>query len=136
MFEKTRERYEKLKEKKQTVQKVDAHVRSNQDRYKMGAAFVAGGVVARRFRSADLKQTIGSFNINYKSTTTNIVTTQLVRRGHPGNIIKCVDTGEMFASQNRAAQATGIHPFELYRHLAGQIDTAGGMRFVKLGEAA
>ena len=59
---------------------------------------------------------------------------QLARRGHPGNVIKCVETGEVFASQNRAAAAYGISAKALRNSLRGLKDTAGGYHFEFVGE--
>ena len=59
---------------------------------------------------------------------------QLARRGHPGNVIKCVETGEVFASQNRAAAAYGISAKALRNSLRGLKETAGGYHFEFVGE--
>lgn len=59
---------------------------------------------------------------------------QLIRRGHPGNIIKCVETGEVFASQNRAADALGVSKTALGKHLKGFADSANGYHFELIGE--
>lgn len=58
----------------------------------------------------------------------------LSRRGHPGNAVKCEETGEIFASQNRAAEANNISPTTLRRNLIGEIPDAKGLHFTKLGE--
>lgn len=58
----------------------------------------------------------------------------LSRRGHPGNAVKCEETGEIFASQNRAAEANKISPSRLASHLAGNLENVGGLHFTKLGE--
>src|SRR3954452_20879306 len=90
----------------QTVGSVKAHIRRNKKTYLVGAGcLVAGRMIGH---SPEIKQTIGSFNFMWKSDMSNVVVTQVVRRGHPGNIIKCVTTGEVFASQRRAAGATGV----------------------------
>jgi hypothetical protein len=94
---------------------------------------VIGVVVCRN--SPQLKQTIDAFKIQYKSPTTNVVTTNLTRRGHPGYIVKCLETGEMFASQRRAAEALGVNRYELYKQLQDIVPTAGGYTFKKMGEA-
>jgi hypothetical protein len=65
----------------------------------------------------------------------NSITTYLVRRGHPGFLIKCVETGEVFASQNRAAQVMGVSAQAIARHLKGENPHAGGFTFENLGEA-
>jgi len=107
------------------------HLKKNKKVYLVGAGCLAAGYFLR----PQVVNVVDAFNIKYKSPTNNIVVTNVIRRGHPGNIIRCIDTGEVFASQRRAAQALGIHPYELYKHLSGQLDTAGGHIFENLGEA-
>jgi hypothetical protein len=72
---------------------------------------------------------------NRMTTTTNTVITTLERRGHPVWIVKCKETGELFASQNRAAEACGITAPAISQHLNGLKDQAGGLHFERIGEA-
>lgn len=58
----------------------------------------------------------------------------LSRRGHPGNAVKCEETGEIFASQNRAADATGVSHSALSHHLNDGTALPNGLHFTKLGE--
>lgn len=70
---------------------------------------------------------------HYKST--NVIQTSLERRGHPGNLVKCLTNGEVYASQHRAADALDIDPGQLSRHLNGHIPNVKGLKFEVLGEA-
>lgn len=72
-------------------------------------------------------------NVNSPITVNNI--TELVRRGHPGNVIKCLETGEVFASQNRASELLGINKDNLSKHLRGLRDDIGGLHFELVGDA-
>lgn len=56
----------------------------------------------------------------------------LTRRGHAGNVVKCVETGEVFASQNRASIVYDIAPSELSKHLRGLSGDVNGLHFEKL----
>lgn len=76
---------------------------------------------------------VDAFNLKVNSPTTNEVTTILTRRGHPGNMIKCLETGEVFASQNRAANAMSLNPSEVSKVVRGLKDSAGGYHFENLG---
>ena len=58
----------------------------------------------------------------------------LVRRGHPGNVIQCDETKEVFASQNRAAEVFVVSPSRMSSHLKGDLDNVDGHHFTKLGE--
>lgn len=66
---------------------------------------------------------------------TNNITTVLIRRGHPGTMVLCKETGEVFGSIARAAEANGINRPNLSSHLAGRLPHVGGLTFEKLGEA-
>ena len=68
------------------------------------------------------------------NVTQNVIQ-QLSRRGHPGNIIKCLETGETFASQNRASELLHIPSSVISKHLNGLIKDAKGLHFEKIGEA-
>jgi hypothetical protein len=72
----------------------------------------------------------------FSKDSNNIIVTDLSRRGHPGNLVLCNETGEVFASQNRAAQAMGINASELSKNIRGLVSDAGGFTFTKLGEAS
>jgi hypothetical protein len=105
MFDKTRERIAHLEETNETFRKVATHIRTNKKVYLgVGGGLAAGVILSNR---ADLKQTIGSFNLMYKSTATNIVITNIVRRGHPGYKIVNNITGEVAASIRRMAEMDG-----------------------------
>jgi hypothetical protein len=130
MFDKQRESLEASK----NYQKVKLHLQTNKRTYITGAScFVAGGVIFSK--RPELKQTVDSFKFQWQSPTTNVVTATLTRRGHPGYIIKCCETGEMFASQNRAAEANAITAAMLSAHLNGKYPHAGGRHFERIGEA-
>lgn len=58
----------------------------------------------------------------------------LSRRGHAGNVVRCIETGETFASQNRAAEVYGINPGVLSSHLSGKMKDAKGYTFEKVGD--
>jgi len=57
-------------------------------------------------------------------------------RGHPGYIIRSLDTQELFGSQREAASVFGISETLLSKHLSGKIQNAEGYRFERLSMAA
>lgn len=122
------------------LDKVKAHLKENRKVYIAAGVGIAVGVVA----TVVVLKVKGSGNattvvrqINYKSNpVTNIVTTNLARRGHPGNLIMCNETGEVFASQQRAADLLGLSAGNLSQHLKGNHEHVGGFTFTYLGEAS
>lgn len=65
--------------------------------------------------------------------TINIVTVvHRDGRGHPGYIVQCLETGEIFLSQGDAANAAGVSPTTMGKHLNGHTDHIYGQHFVRL----
>lgn len=107
-------------------EKLKAHVKKNKPIYigtAVGVAgFVGGAVIARKNVAIVLQ---------YKPESSPVTLTQvveLVRRGHPGMVIKDNVTGEIYASLNRAAQATGLTRHKIVQDF--------GSRFEYLGDAS
>jgi len=94
-------------------------------------ASVATILITRR---ADASVQVNPRGIFIKSPI--ITQTILERRGHPGNHVMCVETGEVFASQSRAADVMQVGKGTLSKHLKGTLSHAGGYTFEKLGEAS
>lgn len=121
------------------LKKACTHIKENKSTYiALGAGLVIGGATVYLIGSPASKQIVDSFKIYYKSphTSVNQVITNLERRGHPGFLIKCKETGEVFASQSRAADILKVNPGDLSKHLNGTKDHAGGLHFERLGLAA
>jgi hypothetical protein len=125
------------------IENVKTHFKENKKLYIGIGIGVAVGVTATVvLAKMDVINVTDSFKlelgtIKYKSptTTNNIVVTELARRGHPGNMIMCNETGEVFASQARAASANSVNPASLSKHLSGKLDNVKGLTFSNLGEA-
>lgn len=122
------------KETNERIHKIKDHLLECKIMYITGAVCLAVGVVGSLFLTKEMRITGIIIVIGKNNTLTK--TTVLTRRGHPGNILRCNETGELFASQNRAASDMGIDPANLSRHLNGKFPNAGGYTFENLGEAA
>ena len=64
-----------------------------------------------------------------------VIIQSLERRGHPGTVIRCNETGESFASIRRAADVLNIDRSMLKRHLEGVTPDVNGKTFTALGDA-
>lgn len=120
------------------IQDTKQHIHENYKVYIAAGVGLVVGAAAVYLAGENQSVTVDSWKIElfkWKSPTTNNVETVLIRRGHPGNVIRCNETGELFASQNRAAQVMNVDPSRLSRHLNGLIDNAGGYTFTNLGDA-
>jgi hypothetical protein len=120
---------------KETISKIKIHVRENKTVYITGISCLSVGVLVTLVGTKQLV-VVDSFKFQWKTTTLNEITTVLARRGHPGNIVRCIETGETFASINRTANAMGLNRGNLSAHLSGHIPHVKGYHFEKLGEAA
>lgn len=115
------------------------HFKKYHRTYIVGGSALAVGLTVGYFvhpSTANQRAAVKQFIAWHSPTTINLEqTTTLVRRGHPGNIIKCIDTGEIFASQSRAADVLGISKSNLSKHLRGLQPSVSGYTFENLGEA-
>ena len=113
-------------------QQVKQHFRENKKTYLVGvgSALVGAAVMGRGAQIVDGFKLV---HVQWKSP--NVYNVALTRRGHPGFIVKCIETGETFASQGRAAEACGISSAALSQHLNGMKAHAQGLHFERLGEA-
>jgi DNA endonuclease I-HmuI-like, NUMOD-like domain len=121
---------------KELKDKVVTHMQEHKEAWIAGGVCFAvglGGGLA--VGGPQLIQIVDAFNFKYKSPTTTQIINMLVRRGHPGFVIKCNETGEVFASQNRMAEALGLKPTDVAQQLNGHRSHAKGYTFERLGEA-
>lgn len=119
--------------------KAKQHIQDHKNVYlAAGGGLVVGGISVL-LGTQDVSATIKTTTVlPWKSTVTHNITqtTTLIRRGHPGYVIKCLETGELFASQGRTADVMGISAANLSQHLNGKYPHAGGFTFERMGEAA
>ena len=64
-----------------------------------------------------------------------VIIQSLERRGHPGIVVRCNETGETFASIRRASDVLNIDRSMLKRHLEGVTPDINGKTFTALGDA-
>ena len=132
---------------KQTVgQKMKSHIKKHKTKYIVGGGITVGvGVgiyIGKRIglevdeESIKSKLELTNVAIGKDVSITNNITyiTQLVKRGHAGNVLRCNETGELFASQNRAAEAMGIGKTKLSEYMNGKRTDVDGYTFENLGE--
>lgn len=102
-----------------------------------GVGLLAGAAGVYCYGGASAAKASQNINalVNYKPTQNLTQITILVRRGHPGNIVRCKETGEVFASQNRAAELMDLSASSIANHLKGKTPHVKGYTFENLGEA-
>ncbi len=58
------------------------------------------------------------------------------RQGPPSWVVRCKETGDIFASQNSAANGMNLPANEISKHLNGVMDTVRGFTFERICMAA
>ena len=121
-------------EKKTVGQKVKGHFKKHKVKYIVGGTcLVVGGAVGyylgnKGIINVQLVNTGSVTQVQNIDKSINVLT----RRGHAGNVVRCVETGEVFASQNRACDLLGLNRADLSNHLNGLKDEVKGLHFEKI----
>lgn len=136
MSEKNGQEQNEQEQKVSKRERVVNHLKEHKTTYICAAAgavvgAAVGVVVGSSMKSPEaVVETKGIF---YKSPV-NI--TQIVeRRGHPGYVIMCNETGEQFASIRRTAKLLGLNPSHISEHLKDLRPDVKGLTFTLIGEA-
>jgi hypothetical protein len=76
----------------------------------------------------DPQQMVNLGTLNY--------TVEADRQGPPSWVVRCLETGEVFSSQSKAAEALNVSPNDISKTLNGLRDNAGGLHFERICMAA
>ena len=122
------------------------HFQKNKNAYMAGAAGILfAGITCRimkgsypdvlrvsessvpRVLDGPAKVTVTPLSLFSNRMTNNIVTViEREGRGHPGYLVRCLETNEIFTSQYEAARQLGVWPSIVSGHLNGKLaDVAG-----------
>ena len=108
-------------------ERIKNHFKNNAPTYMaFGVGILTAAATIKRSEIVKVAGDLGE----YKTQNTYIV--NLENRDNPSKPVKSVDTGEVYASQNRAAQANGIHRGSMSKHLNGQLKSISGKQFVRI----
>ena len=102
------------------------------------AVGVGAGAGVMAYRTMSLNASVRMIApVSWKPHLENnqVIIQSLERRGHPGTVVRCNETGETFASVRRASDVLNIHRSMLNRHLAGLKPDINGKTFTTLGDA-
>lgn len=122
-------------EKKTVGQKMKGHLKKHKGKYIVGGSLAVGVGVGvylgnKGIINLQLVNTGAVTQNQYIDKSINI----LSRRGHAGNVVRCIETGETFASQNRAAELLGLSSTKLSRHINGKLENVEGLHFEKIDD--
>ncbi len=119
---------------------VRAHFEEHREAYIAGAACLLAGAVGATTVVARKPDILAANKIiallAWKPTQILEQHVIQIKRGRPGNPVRCVQTGSVFPSQGEAARSMGLSPGNLSQHLNGKYKHVGGYTFNRLEEAA
>lgn len=118
------------------------HVKRHRIKYITGGACLfIGGILGMYITSnykANMKQvvidTIEEPVVNNIENNINIIN-HIGRNGHPGNVIYCNETKQVFKSHREACRELGIDNRDLWAYIKQLKPTARGFTFKSVGEA-
>lgn len=131
-------------------ERIKAHVKRNKVAYaSLGSAVLAASFTCliMRGRHADVQcvsdtaetsvfvRPLTFFSKQGEITTNIINVLERDGRGHPGYIVHCKETGDVFASQKQAADAFNIPSAVLSLHIRGKLDDVNGLHFERISPA-
>jgi hypothetical protein len=122
-------------EKTETIEKIKQHVVRNKTAYLAGGVcFVLGAATAIALKDKGSLVSVKEFlNMKWHSPTmTNIIMPSL---GDPGNVVRDLDTGTIWASQGQSARSFGVDPWVVSNHLKGLLPDVKGHHLEVLGKA-
>jgi len=122
----------------QRIEKIKQHFHNNKKVYITGGVCLvvgaAGGVL---YASKKAEMIVDAYKLQINSPTTNNIITQLIlpALGDPGNVVQCIETGTIYASQRQAAKELGLSTSNVSKHLHGQLSHVKGNHLKVIGKA-
>ena len=121
--------------------RIKAHFQRNKTRYYVGSTIGVAAITlvimrgrhASFLRSLDGQDVVTMRPLTFFSNRTNIVTV-IARegRGHPGYLVRCKETGDIFSSQSGAASWAGTSAVNMSQHLSGRFPDVYGLHFERI----
>ena len=131
------------------IDKVKNHIQKNKNYYIVGGVLVGAGITCLIMRpvvsgiprvpTSDVPRVSENVSyiqprvLNFFSRTGDITTNiHNGERGHPGFLTRCLETGDVFKSQAKAAEAFEVSSSVMSGHLNGKLDDVGGFHFERI----
>lgn len=122
------------------IERIKKHIYDNRKVYLAATVGVVVGVVTVLVVIA-IKSKTESVEVNMTRILSpgdnieNIMNVYIAPLGDPGNVVQCVETGTIYASQGQAARELGVTATNVGNHLHGKISDLNGFHLVILGKA-
>jgi hypothetical protein len=124
---------------------IKEHISRHKVAYSFGSGFIVAGItfcIMRGVASQPISRGIavtaerGIAVLGKKVVMNNVSYISAHRQGPPSWVVRCLETGHIFSSQNSAALEMGILKSDLSQHLNGVKDHANGFHFERICLAA
>lgn len=125
-------------QKNTKLQSTKNHLKNNKKEYLVGGlclvtGALAGALVSKYSGSGpDVTQKVTQIGLINKA---NVLTVYINPLGDPGNVVQCLETGTIYASQGQAAKELGVSASAVSQHLTGRNSHVNGQHLVILGKA-
>ena len=118
------------------AEKVRAHIERNKNRYYAGSIVVVAGITCYIMRGRTVVGSAAS-EVNIRPlaffSKQNVVTViEREGRGHPGYLVKCLETGDIFRTQGDAARTLGVDKSTMSRHIQGIYPNVNDLHFERI----
>jgi len=124
-------------------QAVKDHLNRNQAAYISGVTtgilcagttmLIMRGRHAENSMSSDGHDGVTMRLFNFFRNNNSIVTViEREGRGHPGYLVRCIESGNVFTSQSKAANSMNIPEIVISKHLTGKFPDANGYHFERI----
>jgi hypothetical protein len=124
---------------------IKEHISRHKVAYSFGSGIVVAGItfcIMRGVASQPISRGIavtaerGIAVLGKKVVMNNVSYISANRQGPPSWVVRCLETGDIFSSQNAAANTMGLSPAEISQHLNGMRDHVLGHHFERICLAA
>lgn len=138
MFEKYKERFDKLEEDHESVRKVKQHVEKYQVVYATLGGSAVTLVAVKIFGKPQVIVKGGEALPAIVNTINNmpVFNNTVNNGGHMRKIIRCIETDEMWPSMTKAAEAAGLTVQAMSDHIHGRTDHLYGLHYTIEGLSA
>lgn len=117
------------------AQKIKDHFSKHRELYIRSGLVIGTAVFSTALSHATRPMIVTAQGKNFASVGNNVTINynDLRRRGTPQNVIRCVETGVIYPSQNAAATELGISAADLSKHLNHGLALLKGLHFERVG---
>jgi len=124
------------------INRIKQHFVEHEEKYVFGVScfFVGFTVAIMRGRYASFHRkldgpivTVRPLNFLGKQVNNILTVIQREGRGHPGYLVRCLETNDYYFSQNEVANAMSVWPSLISDHLNGKVESIHGFHFERIG---